>query len=96
MSESVKTVAVLVANSGKKEDLKALLKGMVAPSRAEPGNSGYELWQDQTNDNRFVLDEVYVNEAAVAEHRETPHYKDYASKISDLAERMVFRLKDVV
>ena len=68
---------------------------MTAPSRAEPGNLRYDLWLDQANPDRFVLDELYADNAAVAAHRETPHFKDYLSRISDLAERMPFVLNPV-
>ncbi len=87
MTSTVKIVAILAARPGKAEALRALLDGMLAPSRAEPGNLRYDLWQDQTDPNRFVLDELYVDAAAVAAHRATPHFQDYLSKINDLAER---------
>jgi quinol monooxygenase YgiN len=34
-----------------------------------------------------MLDELYADGAAVAAHRETPHFENYASKIADLADR---------
>jgi quinol monooxygenase YgiN len=34
-----------------------------------------------------VLDELYTGDAAVAAHRETPHFKDYRARITDLAYR---------
>ncbi len=46
MTNPVKIVAVLTARAGKTEDLKALLLGMTAPSRSEPGNLRYDLWLD--------------------------------------------------
>jgi len=95
MTNPVKIVAVLTARAGKTEDLKALLLGMTAPSRSEPGNLRYDLWLDQANPDRFVLDELYTDNAAVAAHRETPHFKNYLSRISDLAERMPFVLDPV-
>lgn len=95
MTNPVKIVAVLTARAGKTEDLKALLLGMTAPSRSEPGNLRYDLWLDQANPDRFILDELYTDNAAVAAHRETPHFKNYLSRISDLAERMPFVLDPV-
>jgi len=83
----VKIVAILAAHPGRAEDLRALLDGMLAPSRAEAGNLRYDLWQDQADPNRFVLDELYVDAAAVAAHRATPHFQAYLSKINDLASR---------
>ena len=87
MATSVKVMAMLVARPGKAEALRALLAGMVSPSRAEQGNLQYNLWRDKADRGRFVLDERYLANAAVAAHRATPHFKNYLSKINDLAER---------
>lgn len=85
---SVKIVAILTARPSKAEALRALLFGMARHCRAEPGNLRWDVWWDQTNPGRFVLDELYRDNAAVAAHRETPHFQDYFSKINDLAERI--------
>jgi quinol monooxygenase YgiN len=87
MANHVKIMAVLTARPGKAEDLRALLDGMLAPSRAEPGNLRYDLWQDQADPARFVLDELYAGSEAVAAHRATPHFQSYLSAVNDLAER---------
>lgn len=83
----VKIVAILDARAGRADELRTLLMGMVAPSRAESGNRRWDVWQDQAKPDRFVLDELYTDAAAVAQHRETPHFKNYAAKVGDLAER---------
>lgn len=95
MTNPVKIVAILAARTGKAEELTALLVGMTAPSRAEPGNLRYDLWCDQANPDRFVLDELYTGNDAIAAHRETPHFKNYLSRINDLAERTPFVLDPV-
>jgi len=95
MSNRVKLTAILAARPGKTDELKALLDGMLAPSRAEPGNLRWDIWRDQADPSRFVLDELYTDIAAVATHRETPHFKNYISKINDLAERTVFVLDPI-
>jgi quinol monooxygenase YgiN len=95
MSTSVKIIALLKARPGKKEELKALLLSMAAPSRNEPGNLRWDVWQEQANSDQFVLDEMYVDNAAVGTHRETSHYKNYFSRIHDLAERKVYILEPV-
>jgi len=87
MATQAKIVAILTARPGKADELRALLLGMVAPCRAEPGNLRWDIWQDQANAERFVLDELYVDSAAMAAHRETPHFKAYFARINDLAER---------
>lgn len=87
MTSLVKIVAILVARPGRTDELRALLSGMVTPSRAEPGNLRWDIWQVQSEHDRFVLDELYADSAAMAAHRETAHFKDYAGRIGDLAER---------
>jgi len=88
----VKTIAILVARRGMVEELRALLEGMVFPSRAESGNLQYDLWVDHADAGRFVLEELYADDAAVAAHRATPHYEKYSSRINNLAERTLMML----
>jgi quinol monooxygenase YgiN len=92
---SVKITAILVAKPGKAGELRALLDTMLAPSRAEAGNLRYDLWQDQADPNRFVLDELYTDSAAIAAHRASAHFQSYLSKIGALAERSAFMLDPV-
>jgi quinol monooxygenase YgiN len=87
MPAPVKIMAVLVARTGRAEELKALLEGLIVPSRAEAGNLRYDLWRDQANPDRFVLDELYSDMAAVAAHRSTPHFLGYLALVNGLAER---------
>ncbi|RFU49676.1 putative quinol monooxygenase [Paraburkholderia sp. DHOC27] len=87
MTSPVKTVAVFEAKEGLQGELEKLLRSMIAPSRAEPGNLRYDLWQDIDIPRRFVLDELYQNGKAVAAHRATPHFQHYLSRINTLAER---------
>ncbi|MFT4074407.1 MAG: putative quinol monooxygenase [Asticcacaulis sp.] len=95
MSNPVKIMAILTARPGQAEVLHALLSGMTGPSRAEPGNLRYDLWQDRTDPTRFALDELYIDSDAVAAHRQTPHFQAYLSRINDLAERTAFVLDPV-
>ena len=93
MAAPVKIMAILAARPGRAHELKALLFGMVDACRAEQGNLRWDVWQDEADPSRFVLDELYTDKAAVAAHRETPHFKDYFSKINDLAERSALVLE---
>jgi quinol monooxygenase YgiN len=87
MPHSVKIMAILAARPGKAGELEALLSGMAPACRAEPGNLRWDIWRDQADATRFVLDELYLDNEAVAAHRHTPHFKAYLAKINDLAER---------
>jgi len=92
MSTPVKTIAILIARRGMVEELRVLLDGMVVPSRAEPGNLQYNLWRDHADAGRFVLEELYTDDAAIAAHRATPHFEKYSSRINNLAERTFMML----
>ncbi len=92
MTQHVKITAILTARPGKAEALRALLDGMVPHCRAEAGNLRWDVWQDQTLPGRYVLDELYRDAAAATAHRETPHFKNYASQIGDLADRVAVTL----
>jgi quinol monooxygenase YgiN len=95
MSAPVKIMAILVARPGRADDLKALLFSMAAPSRAEPGNLRWDVWQDQADPARFVLDELFVDNAAITAHRATPHFSNYIAHINDLADRTALMLDPV-
>jgi len=89
---TVKTMAVLTAFPGKADALEALVLGMVEPCRREPGNRGWDVWRDEANRDRFIIDELYVDADAVAAHHETDHYQHYKAVVGDLATREVFML----
>jgi quinol monooxygenase YgiN len=91
----VKITAILAARPDKAEELKALLFDLRISSRAEAGNLRWDIWQDQADPNRFVLDELYIDNAAIAAHRASPHFKAYLAKVNDLAERTAIVLDPV-
>src|SRR5262245_15206327 len=95
MSSPAKITGFLVARPGKAEELKTLLIGMAPQSRAEPGNLRWDIWQDQSHPDRFVLDELYQDDTAVAAHHQTAHYKDYLARITDLADRTALVLAPI-
>mgnify|MGYP001605710266 CR=1 FL=1 len=92
MGAGVKIVAVLAAREGRAAELEALLADLAVASRAEPGNLRWDVWRDQADGTRFVLDELYVDAAAVALHRASPHFAAYLARIGDLAERTAWVL----
>lgn len=92
MTAPVKITAILTARPGRAEALKALLYGMAPHCRAEPGNLRWDIWRDRSQTDRYVIDELYRNDAAAAAHRETPHYKQYRAEIQDLADRVALVL----
>src|SRR5262245_57697173 len=64
--------AILTAHPGEAADLRALLVGMAPLCRAEPDNLRRDVWRDLAHGERYVLDELYLDAAAVEAHRKTP------------------------
>lgn len=50
------------------------LRNMVAPTRDEPGNLGYQVFRDPKDPSLFVLYERYAGEDAFEAHRASPHF----------------------
>lgn len=92
MATPVKIIAILTALPGQASALRALLDDMTTATRSEPGNLRYDLWRDQADESRYVLDELYVDQAAVTAHRQSVHFQDYLERINDLAERLALTL----
>jgi quinol monooxygenase YgiN len=95
MTTAVKTVAIFTARPDQSAALEEMLLAMLKQSRQEPGNLRWDLWRDRSEPNRFVVDELYVDAAAVASHRETAHYKKYAGVVGDVAERLAVTVDPV-
>ena len=78
---------------GKAEEfLAAMLPNAEASVRDEPGCHTFDVLQDKADPELFWLYEIYQNEAALAEHKLTPHYKASRAVVTDLiAEQSVIR-----
>jgi quinol monooxygenase YgiN/quercetin dioxygenase-like cupin family protein len=60
---------------GSEQDLLTELLSTTAPTRAEPGNLRYDLYQSPANKNLFMRFEVWRNPQALEDHKLTPHLK---------------------
>ena len=60
---------------GSEADLMSELLSTTAPTRAEPGNLRYDLYQSATQKNYFMRVEVWRNPEALEAHKLTPHLK---------------------
>ncbi|WP_406631477.1 putative quinol monooxygenase [Amycolatopsis sp. WGS_07] len=64
--------------------LRALLEGMVAPTRSEPGCLLYNLFTSRGDDPEFVLIERYEDTPALEAHRASAHYKNYRAQLPEM------------
>ncbi|GAB2893604.1 putative quinol monooxygenase [Microbulbifer echini] len=72
---------------GKEEDVKDILMGMVAPSRAEHGNLIYEFCEQAGTKGKekiYNLIEKYEDETALDKHKNSSHYINYRKNIEAL------------
>ncbi|MET3759667.1 putative quinol monooxygenase [Sphingomonas sp. UYEF23] len=82
---AVKIVAFITVKPGSEEDFIAAARTCVAASRAEPGVLHYELWRENEGAQRFVFNELYVDDAAVQQHMASDHFKALGLAARDIA-----------
>jgi quinol monooxygenase YgiN len=79
----VRVIARAVAREGKAEELKALLAGMVAPTRAEAGCHFYELFVSNIP-GLFYFNELWESQAHLDAHVKTAHFTEIFGKAQAL------------
>ena len=80
---TISVVATFIPKEGQENAVEVILRGMVKPTRNEPGCLRYELYRAAGPELQFVLIEAYADQAALEAHRATEHYKSYRSRIVD-------------
>jgi len=61
---------------GQTEQVLALLKDAAEASRQEKGNLFYKIHQSTADPRTIILFEGYTDEAALNEHRSSPHFQN--------------------
>jgi quinol monooxygenase YgiN len=79
----VDVIARFVAREGMESQLRALLQGMLTPTRTESGCELYELYESDSR-GRFYLSETWETQAALDRHLATPHFKYLEQTGADL------------
>jgi quinol monooxygenase YgiN len=78
------SIAVLKAKAGQQEALKAALLALIEPTRAEPGNLDYVLFERQDEPGTFFMREAFTDQAALNAHFATPYFQRFAAASDDL------------
>jgi quinol monooxygenase YgiN len=76
----------LRAKKGKEAPLERQLKILETASRAEPGCLAFALHRSADHPGDFFLHEIWASEAALADHRLTPHFKRWVGLQSAILE----------
>jgi quinol monooxygenase YgiN len=72
----MKVILRLAAQPDKVDELKAILTGLVAPTRKEAGCLSYEIFQNRSDPCDFTFVEEWASDAALDAHWATPHVQD--------------------
>ena len=77
---------------GMRERFIDVIKGDASHSeRDEPGCLRFDVLQDSEDADRFFFYEVYRDDAAVASHRQTPHFQRFFEQVPQLLEGSMTR-----
>jgi beta-alanine degradation protein BauB len=74
-SDLLTAITFIRGPEGSEQDLMTELLSTTAPTRAEPGNLRYDLYQSPTTKNYFMRFEVWRNPGALDIHKQTPHLR---------------------
>jgi quinol monooxygenase YgiN len=83
-NQTIHVVARFVAIPNKVEELKAILLGLIEPTRLEAGVIKYELLQNQSEPTDFTFVEEWESAAALDTHLASPHLQAAIAKLEGL------------
>ncbi len=82
---SLRVVARIVAKPDKVDEVRALLSGLIEPTRAEGGCVSYELLQNRADPTDFTFVEEWRDDSALESHFNTGHIKGALARFQELA-----------
>jgi quinol monooxygenase YgiN len=75
-NQSLVVTAFWEVNSGEEGAVADLLKDFLPQAQREPGVKEFQIHQNISEPQKFFFYEVFVGEAAFADHQQTAHFKD--------------------
>jgi quinol monooxygenase YgiN len=86
MAATVHVIARWLAKPGKEDELKAVLTGLIPPSRREIGCYQYDLLLNPADPRDFCFVERWDDEKAFEQHGATAHVKTALSQAQELVD----------
>ena len=83
-SNKLVSIAVLKAKAGKEQALKEELLTLIEPTRAEPGNLDYVLFEQRDEQGTFYMREAFRDQAALDAQFSMPYFQRFAATADDL------------
>ena len=71
----LRVIARIVAKPDTVEEVQRILRGLVAPTRAEEGCVVYELLQNRADPTDFTFVEEWANDSSFERHHRTEHIR---------------------
>jgi quinol monooxygenase YgiN len=81
---SLRVIARVAAKADSVEQVRAILMGIVEPTRREPGCLSYQLLQNQADPTDFTFVEEWARASAEQSHFATPHISDALRRLPGL------------
>ena len=79
---AVGVIAKLKIQEGKNEEFEGIFTElMAAVSANEPGNNFYSVHKSRTDSQLYIVLEQYADEAALAAHGKTDHFRTLGAKM---------------
>ena len=69
----------LTISAGREDEVIGMFRELQAATRREPGCVTYIVQRSRENPRHFLVYEQYKDEAALEEHRNSTHFKKYAT-----------------
>ena len=82
--EAISLLAVLTAKPGYNDALRQALRALLLPTRQEPGNLDYALFQLRDAPDTFYMRESWRNQEALDAHIALPHFQDFIAQMDSL------------
>jgi len=89
MGDKLTVVARVRAKPGKEEEMKRVLLGLVAPTRAEAGCINYDLHQSQDDAALFLFYENWESRAHLDAHAKSAHIQAFRARAGELLAELV-------
>lgn len=77
-------LAILKAKEGRRKELRSSLLALIEPTRAEPGNLDYVLFEMRDEPGTFYMREAFASQAALDEHVAAPYFQVFTAKMNNL------------
>ncbi len=84
MEHAITVTAHVQVRPGKEAEAEEVLRGLVSPTRAEPGCLGYELFAMDAKPGRYLFIEAWESPGHLDRHLQQPHVRAFISRSAEL------------